>query len=146
MFNIRIYGLLIHNDKILLSDEVYGGHCFTKFPGGGLQFGESTIDCLKREMKEEYDWEIEVQQHFYTTDFFVKSIFNNESQVIAVYYFFKLKNESLLNFDSLQAIDNSGALRWKNISDLVSADVTFPIDKKVVELVLADMNLKSSAD
>ena len=144
MFNIRIYGLLIHNNKIVLSDEVYKEHRFTKFPGGGMQFGERTIDCLKREMKEEYDWEIEVLQHFYTTDFFVKSIFN-ESQVIAIYYSFTLKDKSLLNFESINAIDNSGALRWKTILDLVLNDVTFPIDKKVVELILAQLDLKAAS-
>ena len=73
-FNIRVYGLLI-NDKnqILISDERRNDFSFTKFPGGGLEFGEGTIDCLKREFIEEMNLEIEVLSHFYTTDFFVSS-------------------------------------------------------------------------
>ena len=49
-FNVRVYGLLI-NDKneILISDEQEYGTRFTKFPGGGLEFGEGLIDGLKRE-------------------------------------------------------------------------------------------------
>lgn len=135
MFNVRVYGLLIHDSKILLSDEVYGDHQFTKFPGGGLQFGESTIDCLKREMQEEYNWKIIVKDHFYTTDFFVESIFKKQSQVIAIYYCFGVIEETVLNFETIKAIDDSGYLRWKNLNELSVTDVTFPIDKKVIELL-----------
>ena len=135
MFNVRVYGLLIHNNKILLSDETYAGHTFTKFPGGGLEYGESTIDCLKREMREEYNWSIVVKDHFYTTDFFVESIFKKHSQVIAIFYFFKLEDETVLTFETINAIDESGSLRWKNISKLSVEDVSFPIDKKVIELL-----------
>ena len=59
-FNIRVYGIVIQNGEILLSNEHYGEHEFVKFVGGGLQQGESTIDCLRREFKEELDQEIEI--------------------------------------------------------------------------------------
>src|SRR6202789_2939499 len=84
-FNVRVYGLLINGDnEILISDEQEYGMRFTKFPGGGLEFGEGLVDGLKREFIEECDAEIEVLSHFYTTDFFVKSAFN-DSQIISVY-------------------------------------------------------------
>ena len=85
-FNVRVYGLLINaGGEILISDEQEYGMRFTKFPGGGLEAGEGLIDGLKREFVEECDAEVEVLSHFYTTDFYVKSAFNN-SQVISVYY------------------------------------------------------------
>ena len=53
-FNIRIYGLLIDEQKrVLVTDEFIRGSLITKFPGGGLEFGEGTRECLKREFKEE---------------------------------------------------------------------------------------------
>ena len=53
-FTIRVYGILMDERKrILLSDEFIRGDYFTKFPGGGMEFGEGTRDCLKREFKEE---------------------------------------------------------------------------------------------
>lgn len=86
LFNIRVYGLLINeNQEILVSDEQEYGMQFTKFPGGGLEYGEGIIDGLKREFIEECSLEIDIVNHFYTTDFFVKSAFN-ESQIISVYY------------------------------------------------------------
>jgi ADP-ribose pyrophosphatase YjhB (NUDIX family) len=88
-FNVRVYGLLINADnEILISDEQEYGMRFTKFPGGGLEHGEGLIDGLKREFIEECGAEVEVTDHFYTTDFYVKSAFN-DSQVISVYYLVK---------------------------------------------------------
>ncbi|MFN5439619.1 MAG: NUDIX hydrolase, partial [Bacteroidota bacterium] len=41
MFNIRVYGILISDDnQVLVSDEFIRGNYYTKFPGGGLEFGE----------------------------------------------------------------------------------------------------------
>ena len=54
MFNIRVYGILINEQKqVLVSDEFIRGNYYTKFCGGGLEKGEGTIDCLKREFIEE---------------------------------------------------------------------------------------------
>ena len=54
MFNIRVYGILVNDqDQVLVADEYIRGGYYTKFPGGGLEFGEGTRDWLKREFKEE---------------------------------------------------------------------------------------------
>lgn len=140
-FNVRVYGLLI-NDKqeILISDEQEYGMQFTKFPGGGLEYGEGMIEGLKREFVEECNVEIEVLSHFYTTDFFVKSAFN-DSQIISIYYI--VKNIAPLNvpiktiaFD----FDGSGevlqAFRWIKLHDLKESDFTFPTDQYVAKLLI----------
>jgi ADP-ribose pyrophosphatase YjhB (NUDIX family) len=143
-FNVRVYGLLINEqNEVLISDEQEYGHRFIKFPGGGLEIGEGLIDGLKREFVEECEAEIEVTGHFYTTDFFVRSAFNN-SQIISVYY--KVKNITPLNF-AIKTIaydfDGEGdvlqAFRWIKIADLTTDDVTFPTDKRVVELLRAEL-------
>ena len=52
-FNVRVYGIYITpQQQILLSDERIGDFCFTKFPGGGLEFGEGLHEALIREWKE----------------------------------------------------------------------------------------------
>ena len=89
-FNIRVYGILINeNRQVLVSDEFIRGNYYTKFPGGGLEFGEGTRDCLKREFKEEMDLEVEVGDHIYTTDYFQMSAFNPDHQIISIYYYAK---------------------------------------------------------
>jgi 8-oxo-dGTP diphosphatase len=139
-FNVRVYGLLI-NDKqeILISDEKEYGTLFSKFPGGGLEYGEGLIDGLKREFMEECAMEIEVTKHFYTTDFFVKALFV-EGQLISVYYVVKNILPIELNikykpFDFDGEVEPLQAFRWVKLNELKPNDVTFPIDKHVVELL-----------
>ncbi len=140
-FNVRVYGLLI-NDKneILITDEEIKGFRFTKFPGGGLELGEGTIDGLKREFIEECNLEVEVSEHFYTTDFFVKSLFSDE-QLLSIYYFVKpiqkiSFNIAVLPFDfENQETEQKQSFRWKLINDLEDSDLTFPVDKHVLKLL-----------
>jgi ADP-ribose pyrophosphatase YjhB (NUDIX family) len=140
-FNVRVYGLLIDEEhRILLSDEEEYGFRFSKFPGGGLEYGEGLVEALIREFKEECDTDIEVISHFYTTDFFIKSVFN-ESQVISVYYLVKPKSALNLNFKT-QAFDfdEEGevkqAFRWRLLSELNANDVTFETDQRVIDLII----------
>ncbi len=139
-FNVRVYGVLItEQNQVLISDELEFGMKFSKFPGGGLEFGEGLIDGLKREFVEECNTEIEIIDHFYTTDFFVKSAFN-DSQVINVYY--TVRNTSPLNlvfktepFDFDGEGDLLQSFRWVGLNELKEDDITFPTDKQVVKLL-----------
>src|ERR1700677_3483366 len=89
-FNVRVYGILIDvQTNVLVCDELIHGKYITKFPGGGLEFGEGTLDAIKREMMEETNTTVEVTEHFYTTDFFQVSAFNPHAQVISIYYLLK---------------------------------------------------------
>lgn len=139
-FNIRVYGLLF-NDKneVMISDEEEFGFRFSKFPGGGLEAGEGLIDGLKREFMEECNLPIDIESHFYTTDFYVKSAFN-DSQVISVYYIVKNLEPVNLAFKiNPFEFDTTGdilqAFRWMPVGKLTENDVTFPTDKRVVELL-----------
>ena len=139
-FNVRVYGLLINEaNQILISDEEEYGVRFSKFPGGGLEYGEGLIEALKREFIEECDLHVDITEHFYTTDFFVKSAFN-DSQIISVYYIVKPLSD--LNIKCKEAVfdfDDEGdirqAFRWKNVVDLEISDVSFPTDQRIVELL-----------
>lgn len=87
-FNVRVYGLLISEEKqVLVSDERIRGGLYTKFPGGGLEYGEGTRDGLKREFMEELDLAVEVGDHIYTTDYFQPSAFHPDQQMISIYYY-----------------------------------------------------------
>lgn len=139
-FNVRVYGLLINqNNEVLVSDEEEYGFRFSKFPGGGLELGEGLIDGLKREFVEECEAEINVLSHFYTTDFYEKSSFN-DSQVISVYYLVKEKAPLKLAFKAkIYDFDGKGeilqAFRWVKIEDLAIDEITFKTDKTVAELL-----------
>ena len=142
-FNVRVYGLLINENKeVLLSDEREYGMDFTKFPGGGVELGEGLIEALKREFMEECNAEIDVLSHLYTTDFYEKSSFN-ESQVLSIYYLVKSISPLRLNFKAgvfdFDALSNQ-SFRWKKITELQEKDVTFKTDQRVVQLLKKTIN------
>ncbi len=138
---IRVYALIINPDKeILISDEFQLNMRMTKFPGGGMHFGEGSVDCLKREAIEEFGQEIEVLEHFYTTDFFQPAQFFNNAQLISIYYLAKFKEPikfkvSNKAFDFKAEQNEVQSFRWIKISELNPDEFTFPIDKKVVNLI-----------
>jgi len=139
-FNVRVYGVLIQDNKVLVSDEYIKGNHITKFPGGGLEFGEGTIDCVKREFMEELNFPIEVESHFYTTDFFVASAFAPNNQVVSIYYNVKpiktIKESFSSKVHDYKIKEGAQSFRWIPLNKLSSDDLTLIIDKRVVEMIL----------
>lgn len=147
-FNIRVYGVLKNiQNEILVSDELIRGKEYTKFPGGGLEFGEGTRNCLKREFMEEMNLDVEVGAHLYTTDFFQMSAFNPEHQIISIYYWVKALEEIRVrlstrpfHFDDAQLEtyqrDNEcESFRFIPFEELTENSVSLPIDKIVAGLI-----------
>ena len=140
-FNIRVYGLLIDEGHILVTDEFRLGIFMTKFPGGGLKFGEGLIDCLKREFREELSSDIEKISHYYTTDFFQPtSLLETTMQLISIYYRVSIDKPyhfrtTSRKFDFPEITDGAQCFRWLKIDELSEDDVTFPIDKKIVTMI-----------
>jgi len=146
LFNLRVYGILKDSrNRVLVTDEFIRGMYITKFPGGGLEIGEGTRDCLKREFMEEASLDITVGEHIYTTDFFQISAFNNRDQIICIYYFVHAQEPINLTthtipfeFTAEQVADPMGeseVFRWVEWDDLNESTVTLPIDKVLVSLL-----------
>ena len=125
-FNIRVYGIWIHENRILINEEQIRGELITKFPGGGLKFGEGTIDGLKREWKEELGLAIEILDHFYTTDFFQPSAYD-DSQVISIYYMVRGVEipAPIVNY-----LERERTF-WKELKDICPETFSLPIDQIV---------------
>jgi 8-oxo-dGTP diphosphatase len=147
-FNIRVYGVLKNSDnEILVTDERIRGNDYTKFPGGGLEFGEGTRDCLRREFLEEMNLKVEIGDHLYTTDFFQLSAFNPEHQILSIYYWvmpleaigarlstrpFHFDEEQLATYARHNECESFRFIPWE---ELTEESVSLPIDKVVVRLI-----------
>lgn len=138
-FNIRVYFLLIEDEQILISDELILGKPHTKFPGGGLEFGEGPVDCVRREATEELGVEFSEITHFYTTDFFQQSYFRKEDQVLSIYYMVKpAEGQTVLTSTTKHDFNgdhNQESFRWVKLDKLNEEEFSFPIDKVVVEMI-----------
>lgn len=141
-FNIRVYGLLIDNNKLLVTDEFRLGIKMTKFPGGKMNFGEGTLDCLKREYLEELNLNIEIIEHIYTTDYFQKTeLLPETEQLMSIYYLIKATEPYKFNttnkkFDFNDLKEGAQTFRWLPLSGLDINEFTLPIDKKVVAVLI----------
>lgn len=148
MFNIRVYGILINEDRqVLVSDEFIRGKYYTKFPGGGLEFGEGTRDCLQREFMEEMNLKVKVRDHIYTTDFYQQSAFLAGHQIISIYYYAEALEpitvplrQKIFDFDAreLKMYEETGeteTFRFIDWEDFSESSVTLPIDKIVAKLL-----------
>ena len=151
---LRVYGILINeSEEILVSDEYIRGAYFTKFPGGGLEFGEGTRECLRREFMEEMNLRVEVGDHLYTTDFYQESAFRPGQQIVSVYYQvkqleeirvplrntpFEFDDEQLKVYEANGECETFRFIPWELFSDEI---VSLPIDKIVAKMVKENRGL-----
>ena len=141
-FVIRVYGILINNkNEVLLSDEFRFNMRMTKFPGGGLKFGEGPEDCIRREALEEFGQPVKIISHFYTTGFFQKAFFYEDHQLISIYYHISIPGKinfpvSSKPFDFLEEKDGSQSFRWQDLSSLKPSDLSFPVDQHVAGMLV----------
>lgn len=144
---VRVYGILMDSTYgLLVSDEFIRGNYFTKLPGGGLEFGEGTRDCLVREFKEETGLDVRIGDHIYTTDFYQRSAFREGDQILSIYYYvYPISLEPLqtratpFNFTPEEVADSTGQAehtRWIPLNNLSIETMSLPIDKIVIDLIL----------
>jgi ADP-ribose pyrophosphatase YjhB (NUDIX family) len=133
-FNLRTYAIIINNrNELLVSDENRFGRAFTKFPGGGLEWGEGLADGLQRELLEEMKLKVEIGSLFFVNDFFQKSAFREEDQLLSFYFWVRP-----ISFDAIPTTDHEvppkeegERFRWISLKDLSEEQFTFPLDKIV---------------
>ena len=128
--NVRVYATIVKDNKVLGLHEEYVGEQLMKFPGGGLEFGESVLECVQRELDEELNIKVKNIEHLYTQEDFLVSKFRNSEQLLTIYYLAEMLDENeLLIMDP--CIDK---IEWVSLE---TEENTFPlpIDKIVFDVL-----------
>lgn len=128
MKTIKVVAAIIEKDnKILVAKRSYGEFAgFWEFPGGKYEEGETGEQAIKREIEEEFDVEIKVNQYLCTVEY----------QYDAFYLVMDCYRCSLIT-DNLVLHDHSD-IRW---IDCNQNDIVFlPADEIVIQKYREDIN------
>lgn len=134
-FKIRVYAFIEKNDQLLLSYESYQGADFCKFPGGGMELGETPTQCLQRELKEELGVDAHDFALAHLCNTLVINQFNTDQQVIGIYYKTQLQAADMLHVEQHMktAIGTGNQVlkqrRWV-AKEEVMQKLTFDMDKE----------------
>lgn len=131
-FNVRVYALCIENNKVLCVKEPFAGKMVVKLPGGGLEFGEGTVACLKREFKEELNLNIDIKNCFYIQEDFVESLAKDQKQLLMLYFKARITNKENLKITD----DKIQELLWVDING--ENPFTLPVDQIVFRKLQAE--------
>lgn len=122
-------GIIEKDGKVLIAKRKTGT-CIGanwEFPGGKLEDGESLEKCLKRELKEELDIEVEVREYF------ASSLFEcGDREIELVAYRVKYISGDIVLTDHEE-------VKWVLLSELKNYEFTTP-DVPIVEKLLENKN------
>lgn len=65
---IRIAVVIVQDDRILLVQHRKGPKCYWLLPGGGLDFGETIEECVRRELLEETNLEVKLKKPLFISE------------------------------------------------------------------------------
>ena len=128
--NIRACALIIHNNKLLVHNNVNESH--VALVGGRVKIGESSEDTLKREIKEEMGKENEILEYVSTIENFFDADDMPYHEIMFVYKVDFKNDEDKKIIDSIKNIEGEDELRY----DWIDLD-------KIEEYTLKPQILKS---
>lgn len=128
-FRVAIYGVVIENGTVLMTETKVPGGTYMNFPGGGLELGEEPIEALAREFKEETGLQIVVKELLYASQRFQQNPDYPNEQLMHLYY--KVERAS---GDLLVAGNNDDVLGSAWIAPQMTSDMRIaPVDAEFIE-------------
>lgn len=123
--------IILKNNQVLIAQRAVDDKLAGKweFPGGKIEIGETPQECLKREIKEELEVDIEV------LDFFGESIYRHQSGIIKLMAFWSkwISGDFTLKVHSQIVWANQNEL---DLYDFAPADI--PLVKKLKQSLICD--------
>ena len=134
--NIRACALIIHNNKLLVHNNVNESH--VALVGGRVKIGESSEDTLKREIKEEMGKEIEILEYVSTIENFFDADDMPYHEIMFVYRVDFKDEEDKKIIDSIKNIEGEDELRYDWI-DLDKIE-QYPLKPQILKSMIKNKN------
>ncbi|MDP2807168.1 MAG: NUDIX domain-containing protein [bacterium] len=133
VFRPSVYGVIIHDDKILMLRNKSNGKLF--FPGGGVNLAETLSDALSREIREETGIEIEVEKFLHFKEqFFYWDPGDVAYHMFNFFYICQPKTFILLNDDEVDD-EEAEKPRWIDIDKVKHATDNLEAVKEIFQLL-----------
>ena len=123
-FMYRVGGIALHGDRILVERNVRHGYCFV--PGGRVEYTESAVEALARELREELGEEVEIGRLVLVTDnFFWED--NQPIQEVALYFLLTFPSSSKVpgRGGAFEGAEPGSVFQWIRVDEVEEANL-FP--------------------
>lgn len=80
---VRVAGVIVKENSILFIKQEKNGKEYWLLPGGGLDYGETFYNCLKREFREELNIEIEPKEMLFLSEGIAPDL---SRHIVSVYF------------------------------------------------------------
>ncbi len=133
VFRPSVYGVIIHDNKILMLRTKSNGKLF--FPGGGVNIGETLIDALKREIIEETGIEIEIEKFLHFKEqFFYWDPGDEAYHMFNFFYICRPKTFKLVNDDKVDDLESEKP-RWIDIKKIKHATDNLEVVEEIFQFL-----------
>jgi 8-oxo-dGTP pyrophosphatase MutT (NUDIX family) len=127
-FRVAIYGVLVENGKVLLTETRVPSGVIVNFPGGGLELGEAPEEALAREFMEETRLHVEVGDLLFASRRFHQNPDYPTEQLMHLYYRVRRTGGTLLTTGNE---DDVAGILWCSPNELPKERIQ-PVDTEFV--------------
>ena len=113
-FNFRVAVLIENKGRILLSNS----GDFWNMIGGRVHIGESTLEAVKRELKEELGIEVVGLKCINVSENFFKWMGKNQQELLFVYKVDLDNKYEITKKDTFKCLDSDEIFEWHKIEDI----------------------------
>ena len=133
VFRLSVYGVIIHDGKILMIRNKSNGKLF--FPGGGVNIAEKSLDALIREVREETGIEIEIEKFLHFKEqFFYWDPGDEAYHMFNFFYICRPKTFELLDDDKVDD-EEAEKPRWIDMEEIKNAADNLEAVEEIFQLL-----------